>query len=162
MGNTIEGVAMSKRKKILVALVGVAVMVLGGIAYAVWSANGTGSGQAEARSAVTVDVNAASGTADLWPGATDGDIHFTLDNTNPYAVTFTGFTAGTITSSAPVLCPSSLVTVDDAGGISVPVGANATNVAGVINGVVSLDHAATNACQGVTFDIALTLTGSQD
>jgi hypothetical protein len=153
---------MSKRKKLFVALASVAVLVLGGIAYAAWTADGTGTGRAHARTAIVVDVNAATGAADLYPGATDGDIHFTLDNDNPYAVTFTGFTAGTITSSAPVACPSTLVSVNSAGGISVPVAGNTSGFAGEIDGVVSLDHAAPNGCQGVTFDIALTLTGSQD
>jgi hypothetical protein len=157
-----EGVVMSKRKKALVALVGVAVMVLGGIAYAAWTADGSGTGTAHARTAIVVDVNAATGTADLYPGATDGDVHFTLDNDNPYAVTFNGFTVGTITSSDEDNCPASLVSVDDSGAISVPVAANTSGAAGVIDGVVSLDHAATDGCQGVTFGIGLSLTGSQD
>ncbi|HEY3671330.1 MAG TPA: hypothetical protein VGN51_10385 [Acidimicrobiia bacterium] len=155
---------MSKRKKLFVALASVAVLVLGGIAYAAWTADGSGTGKAHARDAIVVGVNAATGTADLYPGVTDGDIHFTLDNDNPYAVTFTGFTAGMITSSAPVACPASLVTVDDTSPISVPVAvaAGASGSAGEIDGVVSLDHAALDGCQGVTFDIDLTLTGSQD
>jgi hypothetical protein len=153
---------MSKRKKILVALVGVAVMVLGGIAYAAWTADGSGTGTAHARTAIVVNVNAATGTADLYPGATDGDIHFTLDNDNPYAVTFTGFTTGSITSSDEANCPASLVSVDDSGAISAPVAANTSGAAGAIDGVVSLDHAAADGCQGVTFNIGLSLTGSQD
>src|SRR5882757_6341002 len=59
---TLGGLRMSKRKKVFVALVGVAVMVLGGIAYAAWTADGSGTGRAHARSAITVGVNVATGT----------------------------------------------------------------------------------------------------
>ena len=153
---------MNRRTKLFVALVTVAILALGGIAYALWSATGTGSGNAKARTAITVDVNAATGTADLYPGSTDGDIHFTLDNDNPYSITFDSFAAGTITSDDEANCSQSLVTVDDSGAISVAVGANATGTAGTIADVVSLDSSAGDLCQGVTFTIALTLTGSQD
>jgi hypothetical protein len=153
---------MKRRTRLFIALVAVGILVLGGIAYALWSADGSGSGNAKARTAITVDVNAATGTADLYPGATDGDIHFTLDNDNPYAITFDSFTAGTITSSNEADCPAALVTVDDSGAISVGVGANATGTAGTIADVVTLDSTAGDDCQGVTFTIALTLTGSQD
>jgi hypothetical protein len=84
---------MSKRKKLFIALVGIAMLVLGGIAYATWSAVGSGSGTATAKSAVNITVAGSPGTADLYPGGS-GAVYFTLDNTNPYAVTFTDMVAG--------------------------------------------------------------------
>jgi hypothetical protein len=153
---------MSKRKKLLVALVGVAVLVLGGIAYALWSADGSGSGTAQARTAadITLAVD-TSQAADLYPGFTGGNIYFKASNTNPYGVTFTGWTAGAVVSSDEENCPASLVTVDDSDPISIPVAANASDVQKEIDGVVSLSSLADDGCQGVTFTIPLTLTGSQ-
>jgi hypothetical protein len=154
---------MSRRKKLVIALAGVAVLVLGGIAYALWTANGTGSGSAKARTAATITLTAsASPTADLYPGFAGGNIYFTATNSNPYDVTFDSFTVGTIVSSDPTNCPASNVTVDDSGAIDVAAGANTTDVAEEIDGVVSMDSGAPDGCQGVTFTIPLALTGSQD
>ena len=77
-------------------------------------------------------------------------------------VAFDSMTPGAITSSNPGACPSSNVTASSATGLSLPVGANATSGAQSIANVVSMDNGAPDGCQGVTFTIALTLTGSQD
>lgn len=153
---------MSKRKKLLIVLVGVAVLAVGGVAYALWSADGSGNGTAQARTATTISLDVdTSKAADLYPGFTGGNIYFKASNTNPYAVTFTSFTAGTIVSSDPTNCPASNVSVSS-GPISIPVAAGASSVDEEIDGVVSMDAAAPDGCQGVTFTIPLTLTGSQD
>jgi hypothetical protein len=65
-----------------------------------------------------------------------------------------------ITSSNP-LCPATNITVAAATGLTIPVAAGATNAAGSILNVVTMDTGAPDACQGVSFTIALTLTGSQ-
>jgi hypothetical protein len=152
---------MSRTRKILIA-VGVMVLVLGGVAVALWSADGSGNGQAKALTAqeVTFAVNPA-GTADLYPGFTGGDIHFLATNPNPYPVNFTGFTVGTITSSDEANCAASLVTVDTVTAIDVDVAANASSAAGTIPNVVTLNSSAGDLCQGVVFTIPVTLTGSQ-
>ena len=153
-----------KSLKMKVAAVAItAVAVIGGsMAYALWSSTGLGSGNAKALSAVDVTVTAATGAADLYPGFADGDVHFTLTNTNPYAIDFASMTPGTITSSDETNCPASNLTVDTvASGLGLSVAANASNVANSIPDVVTLDSDAPNGCQDVTFTIALTLTGSQ-
>jgi hypothetical protein len=153
---------MSKRKKLFVALATVGVLVVGGIAYALWSADGEGSGTAKARTAETITLNVdTSKAADLYPGFTGGNIYFTATNTNPYDVTFDAFTTGTIVSSDPTNCPASNVSVTP-GTISVSVAAGATDVDKQIDDVVSMDSDAPDGCQGVTFTIPLTLTGAQD
>jgi hypothetical protein len=153
---------MSKRKKLLVALVGVAVLVLGGIAYALWNATGEGTGRATARTAIDIDVVARSGAADLYPGFTEGDIFFTLDNDNPYPVNFDEFTVNEITSSDPTNCPASLLDVDDSVAIDIDLAASTVSpVDSEIADVVTLSSAAGDACQGVEFTIDLTLSGSQ-
>jgi hypothetical protein len=152
---------MDRKHKVVAALAVIGVTVGGGLAWATWTASGTGNGQARATTAQVVTVTAALGAADLYPGFTGGDVHFTLTNPNPYDVTFTSMTAGAVVSSAPATCPASNVTVTGATGLSLSVGANSTSAALSIANVVSMALAAPNGCQGVSFTIPLTLTGSQ-
>ena len=149
------------RNKMAAAVITLTVLLTAGVAVALWTANGSGSGNARALTAQTVTVNATTGAADLYPGFTGGDVHFTLTNPNPYDVTFDTMTAGAITSSNPGACPASNVSATGATGLSLPVGANATSAAQSIANVVSMQSTAPDGCQGVTFTIALTLTGSQ-
>ena len=152
---------MKRRTKIAGAL-GVGVILLGGgLVGALWSANGSGSGQAKAVTATSATVTAATGVADLYPGFTGGDAFFTITNTNPFPVTFTSMTAGAVTSSDPTGCPSSNVSVSNAAALSLAVGANATSATLSIVDVVTMVASAPDACQGVSFDIAMSLSGSQ-
>jgi hypothetical protein len=141
-------------KKAAIAGLAVGVALSAGMAYALWSANGSGSGSAKALTAQSVTVTAATATADLYP-------FFTLTNPNPYPITFTSMTSGTVTSGDEANCPAANVTVANASGLSLAVAGSASNVARSIADVVTLASAAPNGCQGVTFTIALTLTGSQ-
>jgi hypothetical protein len=148
-------------KKLIVSAVALAVLLVAGAAVALWSSTGTGSGRATALSAQSVTVTASTGTADLYPGFADGDVYFTLTNPNPYEITFTSMTSGTVTSSNVGACPSSNVTVGTATGLSLVVAANSTSGALSIADVAAMDSAAPDGCQGVSFDVALTLTGTQ-
>ena len=148
-----------KRKSIIVGAV--LVVTLGGIAAALWSASGSGSGRARSLTAQSVTVNATTGAADLYPGFNGGDLYFTLTNPNPYGVSFSTMNAGAITSSDPTNCPASNITVGNATGLSLPVAAGATSGSLSIPNVVTMAAAAPNGCQGVSFDIAVTLTGTQ-
>lgn len=148
-------------KKLAVVATAVGVVVAGGVAYALWSATGSGSGTATALTAQTITVTAATGAADLYPGFTQGDVYFTVSNNNPYAVTFASMTPGTITSSNEGACPAAKLTVASATGLGMAVAGNASNVAQSIPNVVTLASDAPDGCQGVTFTIALTLSGTQ-
>ena len=152
---------MSTPKKVVVSAVAVAVGLTIGAAIALWSAQGSGSGSSQALEAETVTVTAATGAADLYPGFTDGDVFFTLANDNPYPVTFTAMTPGSVTSSNEAACPASNVTVEGATGLSLAVAADSTSATQSIADVVTLATEAPDGCQGVTFTIGLTLTGSQ-
>src|SRR3954454_22653172 len=88
----------SMLKKVAVVAVAVGAMVAGGVAWAYWSASGSGAASATALTAQSVTVTAATGTAALYPGFTAGDLNFTLTNPNPYQVTFSSMTPGAITS----------------------------------------------------------------
>jgi hypothetical protein len=152
---------MKLKRKVAMVGLAAATVAAAGTAYAVWSSSGTGPGRAQAVTAQTVTVTAATGTADLYPGFADGDVHFTLTNPNPYPVTFTSMAAGAITSSNQAACAASLVTVDPATGLSLAVGAGQTTAPQSIADVVTLSSAALDGCQGVSFTIQLTLTGTQ-
>jgi hypothetical protein len=150
-------------KKIAIIAVVMGVMLVAGVAFAAWTASGSGSGQASSRTAQTVTVTAATGAADLYPGA-NGAVYFTLTNTNPYSITFDTATVGTITSSNPAACPSANVVTGPGPftGLSLQVAANATSGTLSIPNAVSMLHSATDGCQNKTFTVSLTLSGSQD
>lgn len=151
---------IGRAKKIGAIAAFTALVAGGGAAWALWSANGTGSGRATALTAQSITVTAAAGPASLYPGATDGDITFTLTNPNPYPVQFTSMTAGAITTSNPA-CAITNISVAPATGLALNVAANATSALQTISNVVTMSAAAPDACQGVNFTIALTLTGVQ-
>lgn len=132
-----------------------------GLAFALWSANGVGTSSAKALTAQSLTVTAGTATADLYPGFTQGDVAFSVNNPNPYPVTITAMTPGTVVSSNPTNCPATNVTVASATGLNIPVAANATATGQTIANVVSMASTAPDACQGVTFTINMTLTGSQ-
>ncbi len=153
---------LSLKKKIAITFATLLIAGAGTAAWAMWTASGSGSGRAQSLTAVTVTVTAVTGAADLYPGFVDGDLRFTLTNTNPYPITFTSMASGAVTSSNTVACPSSNVTVDaSASGLSLTVAANSTSATLTILDVVNMIAGAPDGCQGKTFDIVLTLTGSQ-
>jgi hypothetical protein len=152
-------------KRLAVIAAGLSVVLGAGVAFAAWTANGTGSGTAKALSAQTVTVNASTGTADLYPGST-GAVYFTLTNTNPYSITFDKVTGASVTSSSDeVNCPKSNLSINPTlpvTGLSLAVGANTTSAQESVSNLVALSHSAPDGCQGKSFTISLTLTGSQD
>jgi hypothetical protein len=147
--------------KVAAGAIATACVLMAGVAFATWTANGSGSANARARTAQTISVTATTGTADLYPGFTQGDLFFTLTNANPYAVQFTSMTPGAITSSAPGACPASNLTVASASGLALDVAANATSSTLSVADVVSLAAGAPDGCQGVTFTVAVSMVGSQ-
>jgi hypothetical protein len=151
------------RKRHLLTIGGAAAATLAvcGVAIASWSGSGSGSGRSGALSSVTVTVSAATGSADLYPGFTGGDVFFTLTNSNPFGVTFTSMTPGTVTSSDPANCPASNVTATSKSGLALTAAAGATSSTQSITDVVSMAAGAPNGCQGVSFTIPLTLAGAQ-
>ena len=151
---------MNRKQRILAALAVAALVVGGGAAYASWTASGTGSGAAKAASATALTVSVGTTTADLYPGFTQGDVFMTVSNPNVYPVNITSLTPGAITTSSGT-CAASNITVLPATGLSIPLTAGATNVPVTVPNIVTMINGAPDACQGVTFTIAVTLTGTQ-
>ena len=99
----------------------------------------------------------------MYPGGPAGPVFFNIQNPNPYAVTVTGISWGTPTSTNTTTCPSSNVSLDagapSTASISIPAVSTASDVQ--VSGVLDLAHSAPNGCQGVAFDIAATMSGTQ-
>lgn len=156
-----------KGKRVLISLgVLIASAVVAGIALAVWSASGSGTGDALATTAKPIAVSTvalSSTAASLYPGGPPGSVYMKIDNPNPYAVTITGASWGLATSTNPTTCANSNISVDPSaptGPFSIPVPANGTVVES-IPAVLDLSHSAPDGCQGVGFNVNVTLTGSQ-
>ena len=149
---------ITRRSTAAVLLVG---GILGaGVAMAAWTQTGSGSGAAQAKTAVASVVTAGTTTADLYPGKTGGNLSMSITNPNPYPVTFTSATGGAITVDAGHAgCTTTGVTVSTASfaGITVPAGSGGTALSAPI---VAMDNTSLNACQGATFTIAVTLSGT--
>jgi hypothetical protein len=158
-----------KKRPIIVGGAALAVLVSAGVAFGLWSAQGTGSGRAQATTAVTatvtpVDCTPSPACADLYPGFADGDLYFTITNANPYDITFTDMSAGAITVDAghAAACPASSISVDSpVSGLSLVAPAASTTAQLSIDDVVTMILAAPDGCQGASFDVVLTLTGTQ-
>lgn len=155
-----------KKRLIAVAAVTAAVAIGGGIAFAAWTAsgNGSGSGAATVAQSLVVTAETPSGAnASLYPGGPAGPIFFTVNNPNPYAITLTGITYGTPTSTNTGSSASTNIALD-AGApttISLNIPANSTSPLQQVNGVLDLAHTAGNGCQGVAFNVGITVTGTQ-
>ena len=155
---------VSARRVLTVAL-GMGAALVMGVAFALWTQTGTGSGSAKAiqasPSTVTVDTAAATTGADLYPGFTGGDLYLQVNNPNPYPVRFTDVDAKTVTSSNEAACPASNITLADKSGLTIDLPANSGAVSKSVADVVTLAGSAPDGCQGVSFTVAVALTGTQ-
>ena len=154
-----------KKWKVVGGLTGL--MMIGGIAFAAWTANGTGSGYAKATNAqalTTLDVSAST-VADLYPGQTNGDLLVRISNPNPYPVQITSISqdTGSIeTVSNDTTCEAATgVSLDSASSLTwaVPASSAATHT---LADAVNMTNASDNACQGETFIIPVTFSGASN
>jgi hypothetical protein len=158
---------MRINKTTIGASVAVAALIIGsGIAIAAWSVSGTGSGSGAATvasSLVVTPVTPAGANASLYPGGPAAPVFFNIQNPNPFAVTITSVAWGSATSTATGSCASTNISIDAAAPttLSITVPANSTASDVQVNGVLDLAHSAGNACQGVAFDVVMTVTGVQ-
>jgi hypothetical protein len=167
MGSPIEEVSMTFRKfskRAIIASLFLGILLAGSVAFAWWTAGGTGNGYAKAATAsplTTVDVSAST-TADLYPGGT-GTLKIQIHNPNTYAVTVQSITATGVGTSGNAACDAantvSMVAPLTGLSISVPAGGNST--VQTFNNAVAMNFGTTadNSCQGLTFSIPVSLTG---
>ena len=159
----------SKRfKRLAIATLCVAIAgTVTGVALAVWSAHGTGNGAGGATIAQNLTVTAVTpsgSAATLYPGGPAGAVYLQIANPNPYAVTVSGLSWGTPVSTSTATCPSSNISLDANAPTTTSISIAANTPAGTayqIGGVLDLAHTAPDGCQGVIFDIPVTVTGIQ-
>jgi hypothetical protein len=157
------------RKKLATGIVGilVGIGISAGIAAAVWTLSGSGSGGGAAAVAKGLTVTAVTPTgsaASLYPGGPAAPVYFQVANPNPFPVTISGVTFGTPTSTNTAACPSSDISVDPSAPTSVSISLPANATAGTtypISGVLDLAQGAPNGCQGVGFNVPMTLSATQ-
>jgi hypothetical protein len=155
---------LSKRN-LIIGAVTLLVMTAATFVYAAWTVNGSGSGYAKAGSSqalTTVDVSAST-SATLYPGVS-GDVKLQISNPNPYAVRVTAVTGnGTITPDAghAAGCTTTGVSFANQSSLTIDIAANSSTTS-VLTGAVSMSNASSNGCQGATFTIPVSLTGSSN
>jgi hypothetical protein len=140
----------------------VGAMLAAGVAFAAWTATGSGSGYAKATTAqalTTVDVSATT-PATLYPGAT-GNVKLSISNPNPYPVTVSSVSGnGAITSDKGAACNASTgVTYSNQTGLSLAVPA-AGSATFTLTGAVAMSNASDDSCQGAVFTIPVSLSGA--
>jgi hypothetical protein len=144
------------KKAVAIGLAAGLALGAAGIAVATWSTTGSVSGNAKAYSNQTTTVTATvspSAATNLYPGGTGAPLGFTVDNKNPYAISFSTWTStDTITTSNETGCPgadwfsmAASGNVTGPAATSVPAGNSST--AGATNTNVTMDVNAPDACQ---------------
>ena len=130
------------------------------VAFAAWVSGGTGSGSAQATSAVALTTTAASTTAQLFPGGS-GDLKITVKNDNGYPVRVTQITgSGAITSGVSGCDTSNGVTFTNQTG-TWDVAAHST-LAATLTNAVHMSNASVDACQNATFTVPVSLTAASN
>jgi hypothetical protein len=155
----------------IVALVATGVALLGGVAFATWTATGSGNGYAKATTAQNLVFNdiSATVTGTLFPGATGLSYSYQIHNPNPYSVTVTSVTLPS-TGALVTVIPSGTCTQANSGVSYTAPGTLATPISLAANGSsgdtasetfagVSMSTASDNSCQGATFGLALIASG---
>jgi hypothetical protein len=146
---------MRRIQKISIVGGTVGVLMAGGIAYAAWTSEGTGTGAVEAGSAVNLAI-APAPISGLYPSNTVTQV-VKVTNPNPYAVTLSDLTPNNATiTSNHAGCFATSVTAATVADTSV-LAANGGHTD--IPVTVSMDNTANDPCQGATFTISYTAHG---
>lgn len=152
---------MRKYKKLLLVPLFIGAAIASGVAFAAWTSNGTGTGQA--RSTTSVDSVIAPGTnaADLYPGSTSS-VTVTVSNPNGYPVMVNSISggssnlvnatcvAGSVTTDARTIDATGLLQSDLATKV-IPAGGSGTYTL-----VTHMTTTAVDACKLQTFTLPLT------
>ena len=168
----------SLRRRVGVVAAVTLLLTGGGVAVASWTATGTGQGAARAASVSGLVVAAGSPLGALYPlpanttpatgygSSTVGSVATTVTNPNPFPVTITSATIGSVTTTplsgqtcadgSVLPTTSSPIAVDPA----VTLAANSGPTAVTVPGALYMVSTAEDGCQGASFDVAVTVTGA--
>ena len=158
---------------------GVFVLLFGGsVAVASWTATGTGQGSARAASVSGLVVTAGSPLGALYPlpadttpatgygSGTVGSVSTTVANPNPFPVTITSATVGSVTLSplggrtcaAGSVLPTSSAPIALSPPVTLAAGSAPTAV--TVPGALYMVSTAEDGCQGASFSVPVTVTGA--
>jgi len=131
------------------------VVLMSGVAYAVWTTTGTAAGTAKAGAFQAVSITAGTaGAGQLYPGlvadgsTVGGDLKVVTSNPNPFQV------VATLTLSSASGCTTPGITLK--AGTTVTLAANSSGVAQTISKVVGMGTGANDDCQNATITLNLT------
>ena len=151
-------------KRAIIASLFLGIVLAASVAFAWWTAGGSGNGYAKAATAsplTTVDVSGST-TADLYPGGT-GTLKIQIHNPNTYAVTVNSITANGTATSGNAACDAAntVSMVAPLTGLSISVTAGGNSTVQTFSNAVTMSYGASadNSCQGLTFSVPVTLTG---
>jgi hypothetical protein len=157
----------TKKKRITAGVIIVIAASAVAVAIAAWTTGGSGSGQAQAGSAASMTISAGTPASSLYPNAS-ADVAATISNPNPYKVHVSSISLGALTLDAGHSgCNTTSVSVtspqtNGTTGWDVP--AKSGGVNGSLNvdlaNAIAMDNTANDSCQGATFTVALSATGT--
>ena len=145
---------MRKTQKLAIVGGTVGVLMAGGIAYAAWTSEGSGTGTVTAGAASGLTVHVTSGS-DLKP-TESVDLDITVDNGISYAVNLDSLTYDSAASTGsggngPACSVADLSSVDSLSGITDRIDGNGTSAAHTVT--VTMDADASPDCQNATFNL---------
>jgi hypothetical protein len=156
------------RRRIVTLATALFVIMIVGVAYAAWTATGTGTGFAEAGESGELGTAPATPLELLVPN-TSADVEVSVTNDNPFAVELTDIVLdttnndGDITSDKTGCTPANNgvtfhpLTDIPAGTYIIPADSNGEPI--TLPDAVSMDETSHNSCQEAVFTIPVDLTG---
>jgi hypothetical protein len=142
-----------------------------GVAFAAWTATGTGAAGAKATAFQALTVSAGTTTAQLYPGSS-GDAVVSVTNPNPFPVKITqvaqDVSAGKFVSSdqganctdaAASTHPTGVSLTSATGAPLATIAANSTS-SFTLTGKVAMANTSDTLCQGATFSIPVAVTST--
>ena len=155
-------------KRAIIASLFLGILLAGSVAFAWWTAGGTGSGYTKAQTAqslTTVDVSATT-VAQLHPGGTS-DVVLRISNPNSYDVTVTNINGNGAITSGNGTCDNAAapytgngVSFTNQSGSWVVGAGSTTDV--TLTGAAAMSNTANtsnDSCQGKVFTIPVSLVG---
>jgi hypothetical protein len=151
---------MRLSRKLSAVAAGVIALAVAGVAFAAWTASGTGSGAAQATSASAVTYSNGTTTAQLFPTGS-GDLVISVHNPNGYKIQITDVvsTGATTVDAGHSGCNASSVALTAQHSLTKVVAANTTADV-TLTGSVTMDNTANDSCQGATFTIPVSVTAA--
>lgn len=151
-----------RRRKLLLVPLATGVALASGLAFAAWTSDGTGTGEAKSTTSVNSVIAPGTSAADLYPGAS-GTVTVTVSNPNPYPVLVTSISAGS-SNLVNTSCTAGTVTTDtralDVAGLDKTGGGKtiAASGSGTFTLTTHMSGSAVDACKSQTFTLPLTAT----